>query len=114
MSPLGVVVYLAVGPVDLRGAFDRLAAVTRQVLHRDPTSGALFLFVNRRRNRLKALWWDRNGYTLLYKRLAKGTFALPQLSDAQGSSFEISTEDFARLLSGLPIGESSCDPQIIH
>ena len=70
-------VYLAVGPVDLRGAFDRLAAITRQVLRQDPASGALFLFMNRKRDRLKALWWDRNGYIILYKRLSRGTFALP-------------------------------------
>ena len=63
-----IAVYLALGPVDLRGAFDQLAAVTRKVLSLDPASGALFLFVNRRRNRLKALWWDRNGYTLLYNQ----------------------------------------------
>jgi len=61
MTPGAVTVYLALGPVDLRGAFDQLAALTRQVLSLDPTSGALFLFVNRRRNRLKALWWDHNG-----------------------------------------------------
>lgn len=109
-----VAVYLAVGPVDLRGAFDRLACVTRQLLHRDPASGALFLFVNRRRNRLKALWWDRNGYTLLYKRLARGTFALPMVLDSECPSVEISAEDFARLLSGLPIHAVSSLPRIIH
>lgn len=71
-------VFLAVGAVDLRGAFDRLAAVTREVLREDPKSGALYLFVNRRRNRVKALWWDRNGYTILYKRLSSGTFQVPR------------------------------------
>ena len=91
-------VYLALGPVDLRGAFDQLAAVTRKVLSLDPASGALFLFVNRRRNRLKALWWDRNGYTLLYKRLAKGTFSLPTVEPEDGACMEISSDDFARLL----------------
>jgi len=106
-----VAVYLALGPVDLRGAFDQLAAVTRKVLSLDPASGALFLFLNRRRNRLKALWWDRNGYTLLYKRLAKGTFPLPTVEEADGACLEISAEDFARLLSGLPIGEPR---RIVH
>ncbi len=52
MSPSGVAVFLAAGPMDLRGSFDRLAAVTRQVLRLDPASGALFLFVNRRRERV--------------------------------------------------------------
>jgi transposase len=102
-----VAVYLAIGPVDLRGAFDQLAAVTRKVLSLDPTSGALFLFLNRRRNRLKALWWDRNGYTLLYKRLEKGTFPLPTAEQAEGACLQISSEDFARILSGLPIDEEA-------
>jgi transposase len=109
-----IAVYLALGPADLRGAFDQLAAVTRRVLSLDPTSGALFLFVNRRRNRLKALWWDRNGYTLLYKRLAKGTFPLPAVEPVEGTCLEISSEDFARLLAGLPIDESTTRRRIIH
>jgi len=109
-----VAVYLALGPVDLRGAFDQLAAVTRKVLSLDPASGALFLFLNRRRNRLKALWWDRNGYTILYKKLAKGTFPLPTAEPAEGACLEISSEDFARLLSGLPIDEGATPRRIIH
>lgn len=96
-------VFLAVGTVDLRGAFDRLAAVTRQVLHEDPKSGALFLFVNRRRNRVKALWWDRNGYTILYKRLATGRFQLPQFGPGAGAYVQISPTDFSRLIAGLAV-----------
>lgn len=106
-------VYLAVGPVDLRGAFDRLAAVTRQVLCLDPASGALFLFVNRKRNRLKALWWDRNGYTILYKRMARGTFSLPRSAGSDCACVEISAQQFAELLAGLPIAIAS-SPKIIH
>jgi len=96
-------VFLSVGPVDLRGAFDQLAAITRQVLREDPKSGALYLFVNRRKNRLKALWWDRNGYTLLYKRLSSGTFAVPAAPQGEAPCVQISAADFARLLAGLPI-----------
>lgn len=113
MTPGAVTVYLALGPVDLRGAFDRLAALTRQVLCRDPASGALFLFLNRRRNRLKALWWDQNGYTILYKRLAKGTFPVPDTpTTSDCACLEISSEDFARLLSGLSI--TATTPRIIN
>jgi len=109
-----VAVYLALGPVDLRGAFDQLAAVTRKVLSLDPASGALFLFLNRRRDRLKALWWDRNGYTILYKKLAKGTFPLPTAEPSEGACLEISSEDFARLLSGLPIDEVATRRRLVH
>ena len=107
-------VYLALGPVDLRGASDRLAAVTRSVLERDPSGGALFLFLNRRKNRLKALWWDRNGYALLYKKLVRGTFFLPQVQDANCVSLEISVEDFVRLLSGLPLAGLAKHSPTLH
>ena len=103
----GVAVYFAVGACDLRGAFDRLAGITRQVLGLDPTSGALFLFVNRRKNRLKALWWDRNGYTILYKRLSKSTFKVVQAPASKAAYVEISATDFALLVAGLPLGPSS-------
>lgn len=99
----GMAVYLAVGPADLRGAFDRLAALTRHVLSMEPDSGALFLFVNRRRNRLKALWWDRNGYAILYKRLARGTFPIACAATKDAAYVQLSTEDFSRLLAGLPL-----------
>jgi len=110
----GVSVYLAVGAVDLRGAFDRLAELTRQVLSLDPASGALFLFYNRRRNRLKCLWWDSNGYTILYKRLSRGTFAIPKVNEPGCACAEISAEDFARLLAGLPLDPASVRPRIVH
>jgi transposase len=114
MTPGAVTVYLALGPVDLRGAFDRLAALTRQVLCLDPASGALFLFLNRRRNRLKALWWDQNGYTMLYKRLTSGTFSLPKVTGSECACLEISAEDFARLLSGLSIDDTTALPRIVN
>ncbi len=100
-----VQVFLATTPVDLRGSFDRLAAVTRSVLNQDPCSGALFLFTNRARNRLKALWWDRNGYVLLYKRLARKTFELPTVVDAKTQSVQISREEFASILAALRVPE---------
>lgn len=114
MTPDTMAVYLAVGPVDLRGAFDRLAAITRQVLSLDPASGALFLFLNRKRNRLKALWWDRNGYTILYKRLSKGTFPLPSFTEGDGACVEISAQDFAQLLAGLPVGTMVPRRRLVH
>ena len=114
MTPGTMAVYLAIGPVDLRGAFDRLAAITRQVLCLDPASGALFLFMNRKRNRLKALWWDRNGYIILYKRLSKGTFPLPSPAATDGACVEISAQDFAQLLAGLPVDTVALRHRVVH
>jgi transposase len=95
-------VYLAIGSVDLRGTFDKLCHLTHEVLEKDPQSGALFIFLNKKHNRLKALWWDRNGYTILYKRLAKGSFPIPVMS-GESSSIELTTAQFTQLLAGLPI-----------
>lgn len=75
--PAAVRIFVSAEATDLRGGFDRLAAAARAVVRRDPMSGHVFVFVNRRRNRVKLLVWDRTGYLLIYKRLSKGTFAFP-------------------------------------
>ncbi len=69
--PSSVHVYVAAEPVDLRRGFDGLAAATRELVLRDPLSGHLFCFLNRRSNRIKILLWDRSGYLLIYKRLER-------------------------------------------
>jgi transposase len=70
-------IFVALDPVDMRGSFDALAGHVRR-LHREPLDGHLYLFVNRRRRLLKALWFDRTGWALYSKRLERGTFELPQ------------------------------------
>jgi IS66 Orf2 like protein len=74
--PASVRIYVAAEPVDLWRSFDGLAAAARSVTGVDPLSGHVFLFLNRRRNSVKLLVWDRTGYLILYKRLARGTFRL--------------------------------------
>lgn len=68
MIPASVRIFVCREPQDLRRSFDGLALSARQVLGEEPQSGALFCFVNKRANRLKCLWWDRNGYCLLYNQ----------------------------------------------
>lgn len=75
--PASVRIFVCIEPIDLRRGFDRLAAAAREVVRQDPTSGHLFAFLNRRRDRVKILVWDRTGYMLVYKRLSRGTYALP-------------------------------------
>ena len=68
MIPATVRIFVYTEPVDMRRGFDGLALIARDALSQDPRSGAVFIFANRRTDRLKAVWWDRNGYCLLYKR----------------------------------------------
>jgi transposase len=67
--PPTVRVFVAVGPTDLRNGYDGLARLAREVIEQDPLSGHLFVFANRRRDRLKILYWDRDGYAVWMKRL---------------------------------------------
>ena len=75
--PPSVRIWCATTPTDLRRGFDGLAALVRSQLCGDPLSGHLFVFFNRRADRLKVLYWDRDGLCLWYKRLEQGRFHFP-------------------------------------
>ena len=95
-------IFLCIKPTDLRGGFDRLAQLVQQVLGKDPLSGHLFLFVNRRRDRIKMLYWAGDGYALWYRRLERGTFELPRTSlDAAG--LEITGSQLSLILDGIEL-----------
>jgi len=74
-------VYLAVGPVDMRKSFNGLWTEASERLKEDPLSGALFVFANKRRDRIKILYWDGSGVWVFAKRLEKGRFTWPTGSD---------------------------------
>ncbi len=96
-------IWLAVQPADMRCAFDRLAELARSVTDQDPNDGGhLFLFRSRGGDRLKALWWDRDGYALWYKRLEEGTFKLPRIDPSQ-RSVELRASELAMLLDGIDL-----------
>lgn len=98
--PPSVRVFLCTQPVDMRLAFDRLAVLAEQVLRENPYSGHLFVYVNRRADRVKVLYWDRSGLALWYKRLEKGTFCFPR---EQGVRVEIDTTELALMLEGIDL-----------
>ncbi len=89
-------------PTDMRKSFCGLAGLVRNELGGDPTDGTLFLFVNRRRDRIKALYWDRDGLALWYKRLETGTFEMLQ-ADEQTNAIQIDQTDLSLLLGGISI-----------
>ena len=90
--------------VDLRLGFDGLSQLVRTQLSADPLSGHLFLFRNRRGDRLKILAWDRSGFWVLYKRLEQGTFAWP--SEIDVGPVEMRSPDLALLLSGVDVAQT--------
>jgi transposase len=84
----------------MRRGFDRLAEHVRTILALDPMSGHLFVFRSRSAQRIKILWWDREGYCIYYKRLERGTFAFPA---AGQETIAIDSAQLMKLLSGLPV-----------
>ena len=87
-------------PVDMRKQFDGLVAIVRNELQEDPLSGSLYVFINRRRNYVKLVYWDRTGYCLFAKRLERGRFTLPGDAD----TFELTEQTFRLLLDGILLG----------
>jgi transposase len=93
--PASVRVFVGRGATDSR-SFDRLSAQVQEVLRQDPSSGHVFVFFNRQRNRVKLLVWERDGFWLLYKRLEAGTFAALQRD-------EINARELYLLLEGIEV-----------
>jgi len=101
--PSSVRIYVAAEPVDLRRGFDGLAGATRQFLRHDPLSGFMFVFINRRKNRMKILLWEPSGYWVFYKRLERGTFRLP-LSPRPGERHVVlESTDLALMIEGIDL-----------
>lgn len=96
-------IWLCTGPTDMRRGFDRLAAQAEQVTGQDPLNGHLFVFRNRRGDKLKLLMWDRDGYVLIYKRLEEGQFKVPRLTDPTLRSIPLRPSELAMLLDGIDL-----------
>lgn len=101
--PPSVRIYVCTQPLDMRKSFDGLSIAARQVVGRNPMSGHLFAFFNRRATLCKILWWDRSGFAVLAKRLEKGRFRLPTPSAAAGGTVEMEAAELALLLEGIDL-----------
>lgn len=101
--PSSVRIYVASEPVDLRRGFDGLGAATRSLMGRDPMSGHVFVFLNRRRDRIKLLVWDRTGWVVLYKRLERGTFRVPTEPEPGCRHVEVDAGELGLMLEGLDL-----------
>lgn len=100
--PAHTPIYLCTTPVDFRKGFDGLTGIVTASLGHNVTDGALFLFVNRKRDRIKALWWETGGLTLWYRRLEQGTVELPRSQDDR-THVTIDSVELAMWIAGVPL-----------
>jgi transposase len=101
--PASVRVYLCLTPCDMRKSFDSLHALVRDHLELDAYAGHLFVFASRRRDRVKILYWDRDGFAVWSKRLEEGTYAVPFTGEAAEKRREITAQELGALLSGIDL-----------
>ena len=95
-------IYIACGYTDMRKAIDGLAAIVKENFAMDPMANNLFLFCGKRRDRIKALYWEGDGFVLLYKRLETGRFQWPRSEKEVGLH---STQEFRWLMEGLCVNQ---------
>ena len=103
--PASVRVYLCTVPCDMRRSFDGLHALVTTALQLDALGGHLFVFSNRRRDRVKILYWDRDGFAVWAKRLEEGTYAMP-FSECDEVRQEITAQELGALLSGIDLSQA--------
>jgi len=101
--PASVRVYLCLSACDMRKSFDSLHALVRDHLELDAFAGHLFVFRSRRADRVKILYWDRDGFALWAKRLEKGAYAWPREDSPGERRREITTQELGALLSGIDL-----------
>lgn len=97
MLPGRAKIFVANAPVDFRKSYDGLCGIVRDVLGEDPQSAAIFVFRNRRRDQIRILWWDRNGFAIWMKRMERETFRFPR---SEKEKVVITPTDLAMLLEG--------------
>ena len=101
--PPTVKIYVATEPTDMRKSFDGLAGLVQSRLGADPSSGHLYVFFNARGDMVKILFFDRTGYALFCKRLARGVFRMPWESPASATHFELDAAEPGLILEGIDL-----------
>lgn len=106
--PSTVKIFVATLPTDMRKGFDSLSILVREALASDPLSGHMFIFVNRRADQVKVLMWDRTGYCIFHKRLARGRFHVPASSDGR---IEMEAAELMLMLEGIDLNGARRRPR---
>lgn len=108
--PSNLSIYLALEPQDLRKSFNGLAALASQLKPNGLEGGSLFAFINKRRNRLKILYYDRTGVCILAKRLEIGTFSWPKAANPKSPSISLTPEALQLLFDGIDLRAATMRP----
>jgi transposase len=101
--PPSVRIFLCLEPADMRRSFDGLFMMSEKIVRQNPFSGHLFVFANKRKDRLKVLYWDRDGFAIWYKRLEEGTFSFEEVGSG---GVEIDAFRLSLLLGGVDLGRA--------
>jgi transposase len=101
--PSSVRIFVATEPTDLRKSFDGLSAAVAHALGNDPLSGHLFVFFNKKRTQVRCLFWDRTGYCVLAKRLARGRFRFTEQLESGSRIVELESVELALILEGIEL-----------
>lgn len=109
LNPFNTTIWLYPQPVDFRKQIDGLVLLISEHLKLNPLSGQLFLFRSRQTNKIKMLWWDRNGFWLCYRRLEQGRLKFPSISD---KAMELTSDQLNWLLSGLDLSKQKLRPEV--
>ncbi len=106
LLPRAVKVYVATAPCNLRKSFDGLSNEVREVLGKDPLCGHVFVFLNRRKTQVKLVLWTRGGFTIVHKRLERGTFTFPAQVAEGARSVEVDVHELSMLLEGIDVARA--------
>ena len=96
-------IFLARNPCDMRKSFHGLVGLTESVLGKDPLSGDLFVFINRRRDRIKLLYWGGTGFCIWYQQLEQGSYQLPDAANAGPEGIELTASQLSLILDGIDL-----------
>lgn len=102
MIPSSVRIFVCTVPQDMRRSFDGLALAVQERLGEEPKSGAVFVFINKRANRIKAIWFDNNGYCILYKRVHEAVFMPPRSTETDRPVARVDSKKLAKIFAGVP------------
>jgi transposase len=107
-------IFVCTKDTDMRKSFNSLRGIIRSNMHLDPDSGSLFIFKNKRGDRIKCIYWDDNGFAMWYKVLQRGTFQFPNLENYKSAGLEIDASTVRMILDGIDLGSIRRRPRFRH